>query len=504
MAQDIRSVLTGVIDADGLWPRYHRDVISESWKFATSRRRDLILTLALLVVGSAGPLAYALGQPAYSTGDEMAHVDYAYQIWTGRLPEFFEGLMLQTDVGYRPDLQWVSQHPPLFYALLAPVVGPLVSAGHPVVAVMMARGFLIVMAALSVLAVRWMVRGAFPGRADIASAAALIFALSSWFPRQGGSVYNDLPAVLAGTVAMGFLFRAVRAPDSRRLVVGFALALAAASLVRFSMLPIAAGLISALVVHRVVVIRQHRQALTEAAGTVVAIAVASGWWWIRQRSITGNFAGSQADFWINERGWSPLGFREVVTSDFWLQMLQQFFSTYFMRPSEPWVIPAVLGIVALLLAPAGLGLSALIVDRWRGRAGDTGGADVIVLLTLMGVIGVVVGTQIGYSMSSGSALPRYFFAFTPSIAAVMAYGFFRWRWAALAFLVWVAVRLVGVALEVNSTLNRPLRAVEADLYPFLSWLACAAVVFGAMVAVVMLVRGRTQQVQAPARESVHV
>lgn len=444
----------------------------------------------MLVVGAAGPLAYAVGHPAYSTGDEMAHVDYAYQVWLGRFPVFEDGLLLQTDVGFRPSIQWVAQHPPLFYALLAPIVGPTIGAEHPVVAVMLARGALSVMAALSVLGVRWMVRGAFPSSTTVPTAAALVYALSSWFPRQGGSIYNDLPAVLAVTIAMGMLFRALRSPSSRRWILGMALALSLASLVRFSTLPLAAGLVAALVVHRVVVLRRAWRAAAETSALALSIVLASGWWWLRNLRLTGNLQGSQAEYWTQARGWETRGLGEIVLDDqFWFAMMQQLFSTTFMRPREPWVIWGWLGIALLFLAPVLVGVLALVADRWRGRREAGAGTEVIVALTLIGVLATVIATQVSYSMSSGSALPRYFFALVPSSAALMAYAFARWRSSILVLLAWIVVRLGALGLELRSTIDRPLRGSQADLYPTVVWV-CFAVLLTATIGLAVLLVDR--------------
>lgn len=445
-------------------------------------------TAALLALGAAGGFWYAMAQPAYSTGDELVHVDYAYQLWLGRFPHFFDGPLLDPGVGYRPGLQWVEQHPPLLYAILAPFVGPLVQSGHPVDAVLAARAVLVVMGALSVLAVRWTVRGAFPGREGVALAAALLYALSSWFPRQSGAVYNDLPAVLAITVAMGFLFRAVRSPRTRRPVVGLALALCVASLVRFSALPLAAGLLLALATHRVVVLRRPLRAVVEVLACSVAVVVASGWWWYRNQQATGNLQGSRADYWVLVQGWQRQSLPEAADGDFWRTMLQQFFSTTFLRPVADWEARAWWGVALLLLLPVVIGLVSVVADLWRARRTPELGRGTIVLLTLLGSVAVVVVTQIGYSMSSGSDLPRYFFALVPSAAVLMAYGFCRHRALLALLVVWVLVRLWLVAVELQSTLDRPLPGRQAPVHETAAWIGYGVVVVTALALLVAVLR----------------
>lgn len=465
------------------------------WRRAPSG--DVVVTLALFVVGCATAAAYAVAQPAYSTGDEMAHVDYAYQVWHGRLPDFFAGLSIDPGVGFRPGVQWVSQHPPLLYAVLAPVVGPLVDAGHPVAADLAARAVLVVLAGLSVLLVRWAVRAAMPAYPRVATVAALIYGLSSWLPRQGGSVYNDLPAVTAVVVATGFLFRAMRDPGRLGPVVGLAAATAVASQVRFSTLPLIALLALVLGLHRLVVERRVISAVVHPMIVAVSVVAASGWWWLHNRATTGNLQGSRADYWIEERGWEQLTFGQVMRSDFWPRMLQQFFDTSFMKPREAWEPAALLGIGVLFLAPMAVGAVVAAVDAARARTGQSRPAAVLVLLTLLGTIGLVVATQVLYSMSSGSNLPRYFFALVPAGATLMAVALARWRWALGVLLLWVATRLVALGVEVDSTIDRPLSGPQAAIYPHLAWICFATVVVAAGV-VLAVELSRARRASAPA------
>lgn len=99
--------------------------------------------------------AFAAVSPLNGSADEPAHVDYAYQLWHGDFPVFEDGLVLVPEGQPSPPVQFVGQHPPLYYLLLAPVVGPLVDAGHPQAAVLSARGVSLLIAIACLLALAW-------------------------------------------------------------------------------------------------------------------------------------------------------------------------------------------------------------------------------------------------------------------------------------------------------------------------------------------------------------
>jgi hypothetical protein len=109
--------------------------------------------LVLAIVGAA--TAFAALSKALYTSDETAHMDYAYQVWLGRLPVFQHGLLFRPPGANVPPVQWEAQHPPLFYLITAPVVGPLINGGHWLSAVLAGRACCVVVAAACIVALSW-------------------------------------------------------------------------------------------------------------------------------------------------------------------------------------------------------------------------------------------------------------------------------------------------------------------------------------------------------------
>ncbi|WP_309069367.1 hypothetical protein, partial [Microbacterium sp.] len=165
---------------------------------------------ALVLLGLGGPFAYAMASPIYSSGDEAAHVDYALQVWHGRLPVFEDGLELQNTVGVHPPVQWTAHHPPLLYLLLAPFVGPLADAGNIEGAGMAGRFVMVALSVALLYTVRAIGRLMVPQVAGIGLASALVVGLSVWFVRLGGSVYTDTLAALVSALAFYGLLRLAR------------------------------------------------------------------------------------------------------------------------------------------------------------------------------------------------------------------------------------------------------------------------------------------------------
>lgn len=455
------------------------------------------VSISLALVAAGGPFSYMFGQPAYSTGDEPVHVDYAYELWHGHFPSFSRGMELHNHVGDHPSVQWVSHHPPLFYLLLAPVIGPLADAGHTILAVMWARAVMVLMSVVTVFVVRWMVRAIVPDAPVVATLAALLTALASWFPRQGGSVYNDMLAVLMLATATGFLTRTMREPQRRDWLIGFWASCAAGGLTRFSLLPQLLTLVIILLVHRWWVERRGwRLAWRDPVTTVVVVLATSGWWYVRNYRLTGNFQGEHFAWFRGNVDVKPPTVGAVISSGGeWNTMLEQYFSTRFLADAPSWDEWRWRAELWLLIIPLLLGLVALGSHLYRtARAG--GEARTTLLLTVLMVVLIfsAVGMQIAHLALGNHNLPRYFLPIMPFVATIIAFGFTRLRFGALLLVAWVVVRLPAFSIEVRATIDRVLRPPQASIHPGWSWtgywVAVAATVVLTTYAVTAVARDR--------------
>lgn len=170
-----------------------------------------LAVLANLVAAALLATAFALSHPLFGVGgDEMAHFDYAYQLWHGRLPVFEDGLAVDPPWGTRPPTQWTAQHPPLFYLLMAPLVGPLVDDGHYLAAGYAARAVSAVVATGLTAAIMWLGREVAPHRPMLWLTAGTVAAVNPPVVIFGGAVYNDNLMVAFSTLLIAVTVRMLR------------------------------------------------------------------------------------------------------------------------------------------------------------------------------------------------------------------------------------------------------------------------------------------------------
>ncbi|GAA1870642.1 hypothetical protein [Myceligenerans crystallogenes] len=245
-------------------------------------------------------LAVLVTDPPYGTGDEPAHVDYAWQVWHGGLPVFEEGLAFRPAGAELPPVQWTAQHPPLYYLLVSWLVGPLADAGHPVAAVYAARVVNVLLAGAFVLVARWSAgRVCRPG-SPLPQLAAMVAGTAAAVAHVGGAAFNDLVAALCVTTMFGAGATAIRRGLDLPLVAGLSLLMGAGALSRLS-----AAMTGAVIVAFVVAAAAVRAARGRGRwAPVVALAVggpttalaAAGWFYARNLALTGNLQGSHFDW----------------------------------------------------------------------------------------------------------------------------------------------------------------------------------------------------------------
>lgn len=371
-------------------------------------------------------VAIGFSAPPFNSGDEAAHFDYAVTVWHGHLPVFERGLTIDSPFGILPPVQWVAQHPPLFYAILAPFVGPLWDSGHLYAAVLAGRAVNAVLAGLTVLAAGWAARRVLPGRPATAAVAAVVVSLTSMFLLVGGAVYNDLPNVGFGALAIGVGATAIRRGLSTGLVVLGAVVTAGGMLSRLSFAVFVAAVLVAFVCARG---GGRWNGLVGKAGAVLVAAaapvLAAGWFFLRNRELTGNVAGSHPAWAATHLHRSQHGFVETVTDPgFWSGV----FSVYRGHFADPWgwtwailLVPLLLAVVVGLVP--GLRRSTLVVppDRERARRGDRV-ADALVAAMLVAVFLLIVFLQVRFTMQGGAAQARYGLPVVPVFAVGMAIG----------------------------------------------------------------------------------
>ena len=376
--------------------RWRASLVSDPWRAAG------VASVALCI--ACGSAAFAAVSRVLSTGDETAHVDYAYQVWLGHLPVFEHGLVFRPPVLTVPPVQVEAQHPPLFYALLAPFVGPLINGGHWVAAVQVGRAVCVVIAVACVLALAWAGSLVSTRRPAVwAISVPAVVAPFSPFMRVGGSVYSDNLATLFSVLALGVGIIAVRRGVSVRLVI------LAAVFAAGGMLSHATFVITLLVLVGALVLgvwmhgggswpsRIGRSALIGAV-PLASAAIASGWFYLRNKHLTGTYTGGHSDWSEQHLQRVHRPFSDIITWRlFWntnLQLLRQAGGT------DAWLGPRLLEVAA----GAGVLAGVVLLVRRHGRVEATQLAVVLVLAVQ--VVGTLV-TEAGYVSGGGGIITRY-------------------------------------------------------------------------------------------------
>lgn len=455
---------------------------------------DAAIITGIVVMMLTATTARSFLTPLFSSGDEMAHFDYAVQVWHGQLPVFEEGLQVELPWGTRPPVQWTSQHPPLFYLLLAPVVGPLYDAGHPYIAGMAGRMMNTAIAATLCAAVIWAARPLSGGRRWIPWIAGLAAASSPWVMGVGSAIYNDDIAALEITVVLGAALRLITRPRSHDTaepnglwwVLGIAAVCAAGT--RLSLMPLIFVVFVMLVLRGLVVPGSLSRLGWVVRTTLIGLAMiaAAGWFYLRNLRLTGSISGGHPDWAMaNTDRTDPPSVPEVFADQMYWSKLLGIFS--------PGNVPEGLTLWGLLVAPAALGLvlaatAALLdhrddaLDELHDAPGPCSHRPLLLpgVLLLAAVTALLVVMQFVYvSREAGNLFPRYSLPILVVTCSLLAWGLGGIRRAIPVLLgAWSAVawwQIIAFLLERPRTALPDQAAVRPDLaIPLLALAATTA------------------------------
>ncbi|TDE96110.1 hypothetical protein EXU48_07705 [Occultella glacieicola] len=435
--------------------------------------------LAVLVATAGFSASVALAVPMFGTADESAHFDYAYQVWRGMLPTFEGGLVIRPPFGSVPPVQWVSQHPPLFYLILAPVIGPLTDADHMLRAGFAARAVNIAITVAFVAAVMWASRKLAPGRPRLALTTGIVAGSSAWVTGVGGAVYNDILAALLCALLLGVTARSLRSEALTWRDTALIAALGSLGMLsRASVAIVLALCLAALVVRSALGpapgrVRRVGRGLLQATIAGCVVLASALWFYLHLLETTGTLTGGNIEWFRARLGRVERPIPELVADpDAWWQLLRFFghgrFGTF----------PVELMTTACLLLPVAVGL--IFLRRLR----TTMPADAVVGALAAALVLASLAQQFGYASGGGQLSPRYLLPVATVVFVLIAHGLTavaRARWLPTA--VW----LVVVNVQYLDWLREYVTAVpQARVAPILPGAAVAATAL-AIAAIVVAV-----------------
>jgi hypothetical protein len=240
------------------------------------------------------------------------------------------------------------------------------------------------------------------------------------------------------------------------------------------------------------------------AVAVVAVAVApllsAGWFFLRNRELTGNIAGSQPAWAAEHLHRVHTGFVETVTApSFWTGVFSVFRGHFKVDGEWTWLML----LVPLLLAV----VVGLVPALRRGRTGAprTPLADALVAAMLVGVFVLIVFLQVRFTMQGGAAQARYGLPLMPVLAVAMAVGLTGFGRFVTPVLVtgWVAAATYGwfTILDLSRpAFTAPDTLTIARVAVVLAFIALAAVLVGIWVSALRPVPRADGPAEGPADE----
>jgi hypothetical protein len=364
-----------------------------------------------------------VAQPLFITGDESAHVDYAFDVTHGSIPVLGSSRTQEfPELGQDGQHQYLSNHPPAYHALVGPLVRAGAASEHPRAFLMLARVLTAVLGGAILLTLAATAGTVFRNRpreravamittASLAGSLAVLVGSAS-------TIHNDALAVLMVCTTVLVLARAARAgqrPGTVALVAGFC---TVGMLTRISFLPVwllAIGAVTALELWPRLRrgrpgIGEIRHAALAALAVLVVPLLGAGWFYALSVRRYGDPTGGSAVYsgsvvarreYLPGAEHGPLAYM-LTPSSWWAQVKQLGGAGASLSPAHP--IHAALGAAVL-----GILLLAVVAGFLRGT-GRSGLLDGPARWTIVALALVAVATfaELAWHAShKGSDSQRY-------------------------------------------------------------------------------------------------
>ncbi|MCS5487466.1 hypothetical protein LQK89_10725 [Curtobacterium sp. C1] len=423
--------------------------------------------------------------------DEPGHLDYVLSVWNGHLPVFEDGLTHQAPFGWDMPVQWTAQHPPLYYLLLAPVVGPLFDADHALVAVIAGRLVGALITGGVVLGSAWTAARCFPAARRLPGGVAVVTSLCGQLIQQGGQIYNDVLFVFLLVLACGIAGAAIRSGVGPGLLTAATLVGAAGMTTRLSFGLWLVALVVSIALARRVQLWRLGGIWARIVATVLPLAgagLASGWFYLRNKALSGNISGRHVQWGLDNLNRTERPHVEVATSSgFWSSLFALYRSHLNGNDPLQWVLllgPIVLGIVLglmlLLVRRVNAGRATAVAGR-RPRRGDRiAPALVVAMFATVSVLLIVV--EIDYVHGGGAPITRYALTMLPVVTIMMAAGLTAFRRSSGPLLtVWTVAAFVAFFSQVELSADVDLRVPHAALVSRTMLVVCVVATLGIVV-----------------------
>lgn len=393
--------------------------------FITSNKWTSIGVGGVLLSFLAATMLYSSAiLPKGRTADTLLHLDYAWQVSHGDLPQFWQGpeAPIETRI---PSVQFVSQHPPLFYVILAPFVGPSIDSGEWIRAVKIARLVNTLLGVLTVLALAWG-GWVFGGKYKkvLAIATAAIGASMMQFIRVSGDIFNDTIAITFSTLALTLAALIIKDGPKRNYLIASGVVSLLGMSSRASFISSFGLLLVSIVVGHLIHIKKHkiRKSALSLIMIIMFVLIGIGWFYNRNHNLSGDWHRSAPKSWITKfsnRQYKTLS--QVVTSpNLWTMLPERMYGSTF----APKVVRTEIPKLILIISLAG------ILFGYRNNLKDIVRRKNLHQLWLPGLLAVqvvlVYGEQVVHAVGYGAFSFRYILPALLPISIFMGAGLLAW------------------------------------------------------------------------------
>jgi len=350
--------------------------------------------------------------PWIGASDSQFHLQYAEKLYNGELP---------------PGSSTVAAHPPLYYALVAGLVGQFLAADAIPISAAIVRSLNILFGCGLVLVLAWagwnLVR---TRRAQFAIAVPGLSVLITPFVRVAGDVYNDTLATLLASSAIALSIALLRRGPQRRLVIVLAI-VAVLGMATRSTFVVTFGLAMAAVVvayllHGTGTRRRRLGYGLGIAGAISAVVVATiGWFYLLNLERSGSWFRSRPQSPFAGRDYTSLG-ENLIDPNFYLVTVTRLLGFRDWAGFLPinGAVSAVISLVCL----SGLIWWMLENSRWRSLFATAESRAVAALLVVQ--LAGVYAMQLQHATGWGNINLRYFLPGLAVFGIVLAAGSLAW------------------------------------------------------------------------------
>src|SRR5919107_465313 len=329
-------------------------------------------------------------------------------------------------MGYFPSgYQYAANHPPLYYATMAPLYVAS-AAASPVVQQYLLRLAAIPFGLLTVYAAYRATRSLFPGDAFLAATVPALVAFQPQISYEAAMVNNDIVAIALTSLIVWGLVAGMKERFPLRLCAALGVALGLDLLAKATAITVAPIIAAALILG--VGWRDWRGLLTRGAVVGIPTVILSAPWYLFLYRTYGDFSGlarlQQLQYWNGPMG----SFFELLTDpEFILNRFRETWGEFGWRQIHlrPWLLWAIA--IATIFASLGLAVYACIV--WRSLPSSRldpvmrpklWQRNALIVLFLTCVVSYLAVVQFGTSFALSQA--RYYFPAINAAALLLMLG----------------------------------------------------------------------------------